>query len=115
MAKQQQPQPDEGIAQVKQYVNKLGMQVTVFKPIDGSPDVLEGIGAVDVEGGKANVQFPFPAGTTLKQAFRMFEQEKAKAREDVLKQIAAQRSRIVMPGAGMPPGGLPPGDLKFAR
>lgn len=116
MAKQKQPKPDEGIAEVKQYINKLGMQVHVFVPLDGGPKFTEGVAAVDIGEGMANVRFGFPVGISLKKAFQTFEAEKAKARDEVLKRRAQQQaaSKIVTPN-GMLPGGLPPGDLKIVR
>lgn len=100
-AQQKKHKPDDGIAEVKTYVNLQGHMVKAFSPIDGKPKQYHGMLTVSDGRQQMQFEFPFPKGLTLREVFCQFETMAKAAIDEVKKEQAKQR--LIMPASAVPP------------
>ena len=87
----------DGIAEVKHFIDKKSRQVRMFSPIDNSPKLLVGITEIqlpDGSGRRVGLEFRYPPGTGLVDAFSMYDQAAESAKKDFM---AKQKSVVLGP------------------
>lgn len=108
------PFQSDDIAEVKNYINGKGRQITSFKILGKSnkKPILHGQAFLNIRDRSTNkmesvpFEFPFPKNTSIKGAFEQFE-DLAKAfagelHKDMLERQKEEQSKIVTPQEAVP-------------
>jgi len=89
----------DGIAEIKHFIDTKGRQVRMFSPIDSSPKLLVGIVEIQIpDGRRVGLEFRYPLGTGLVDAFTMYDKAAEAAKQEFIK----KQSSVVLGPDGKP-------------